>query len=126
MPYSLAPQIGFRAAIGRGFRRRCPRCGEGRAFEGYLKVVDRCAACTTELGHIRADDFPPYLTIFAVGHMVVPSALIAEQTWSWPVGLHMAVWLPLTLALLLAILPLMKGAAVGLMWKLGLTGDERQ
>ncbi len=126
MPYALGPHIGFGAIIRRGLQRRCPHCGEGRAFRGYLTVVDRCSACDERLGHIRADDFPPYLTIFLVGHIVVPMALVAEKSWSWPVGLHMAVWLPLTLILLLLILPVMKGAAVGIMWRLGLSGDERQ
>lgn len=126
MPYSLAQNIGFGSAIGRGFKRRCPHCGQGRAFKGYLKVVDNCSACGEQLGHIRADDFPPYLTIFIVGHLIVPMALMAEQNWAWPTSLHMAIWLPLTLVLLLLILPLMKGAAVGLMWRLGLSGDERQ
>ncbi len=126
MPYSIGPDIGFGSAIGRGLKRRCPRCGEGRAFLGYLTLVDECAVCGASLGQIRADDFPPYLTIFLVGHIVVPSALIAEQNWAWSTQLHMAVWLPMTLFLLLLVLPVMKGAAVGLMWRLGLKGDEAQ
>lgn len=32
-------------AISRGLRRRCPACGEGHAFRGYLKVVDTCSHC---------------------------------------------------------------------------------
>lgn len=126
MPYRIGRNIGFAEAIGRGFKRRCPNCGEGRAFRGYLTVVDRCDACGVELGRIRADDFPPYLTIFVVGHIVVPLALFAEQSYSWSVGLHLAIWMPLALILLLSLLPLMKGAAVGLMWRLGLTGTETQ
>ncbi|MEQ9125024.1 MAG: DUF983 domain-containing protein [Alphaproteobacteria bacterium] len=126
MPYAVHTETSYFAAISRGLKRRCPNCGEGRAFRGYLTLNDACPACGEALGHIRADDFPPYLTIFAVGHLVVPMALFAEQSWSWPVGLHMAVWLPMTLMLLLLLLPLMKGGAVGLMWRLGLAGDERQ
>jgi uncharacterized protein (DUF983 family) len=126
MPYALAPDSIFSSVIGRGLKRRCPRCGEGRAFKGYLTVVDNCAVCGEQLGHIRADDFPPYLTILLVGHIVVPLALMAEQEWSWSTGLQMGVWLPTTLVLLLLILPMMKGAAVGFMWRLGLSGNEKK
>lgn len=125
MPYELGSNIGFRAAIARGLKRRCPHCGEGRAFTGYLQLTEHCAACGERLGHIRADDFPPYLTIFVVGHIVVPLALFAEQAYGWSTELHMAIWLPLSMALLLAVLPVMKGAAVGLMWRLGMTGSEQ-
>jgi uncharacterized protein (DUF983 family) len=108
MPILYKQKIGFKSAITRGLRRRCPSCGEGRAFSGYLRPVSVCSVCNAALGDI-----------------VVPLALIAEQNWAWSIGLHMIVWLPLTLALLLAILPFMKGAAIGLMWRLGLKGDEK-
>ena len=113
-------------AIHRGLKRRCPSCGHGRAFAGYLKTVDHCDHCSTELGHIRADDFPPYLTIFLVGHIVVPLALMGENSWGWSYERQMAVWPALSLVLLLLVLPVMKGAALALMWRLGLTGNERQ
>ena len=124
MPYAIGPSIS--SVIKRGLKRKCPNCGEGRAFLGYLTVRERCDACGEALGHIRADDFQPYLTIFVVGHIVVPLALMAEQSYSWSAGLHMSVWLPLSLLLTLLVLPVMKGAAVGVMWRLGLSGDERQ
>lgn len=126
MPYAIGRQIGFFDAVARGLKRRCPNCGVGRSFSGYLKVADSCENCGERLGHIRADDFPPYLTIFVVGHIVVPAALMAEKAWAWSVETHMAVWVPLTIVLMLLILPMMKGVAVALMWRLGLTGDERQ
>ena len=77
------------------------------------------------MGRIRADDLPPYLTIFLVGHIVVPLALIAEQNWAWSVTKHMTIWLPLTLTLLLTFLPLLKGLSIGLMWRLGITGRDQ-
>ncbi|HKK22870.1 MAG TPA: DUF983 domain-containing protein, partial [Pseudohaliea sp.] len=83
-------------AIRRGLKRRCPSCGEGRAFAGYLRTAEACGRCGTPLGQIRADDFPPYLTIFVVGHIVVPLLLMVEQTYQWPYELHMLVWPALT------------------------------
>jgi len=93
---------------------------------GYLKLAPSCDNCGEQLGRIRADDFPPYLTILVVGHLVVPMILLAERTMSPPTWLHLAVWLPMTALLTLALLPRIKGGIVGLMWHLGLSGDETQ
>jgi uncharacterized protein (DUF983 family) len=113
-------------AILRGLRRRCPSCGEGHAFAGYLRTADRCDRCGTQLGQIRADDFPPYLTIFLVGHIVVPLLLIVEQNYNWPIERHMLVWPSLTLLLCMVVLPVLKGGVLGLMWSLRITGREVQ
>ena len=59
-------------ALWRGFRGRCPACGEGRMFRAFLKVADECPHCGEELHHHRADDFPAYLVIVIVGHILVP------------------------------------------------------
>jgi len=113
------------AAIKRGLRLRCPACGGAPAFRGYLKVVERCARCAEPLGQIRADDFPPYITILLVGHIVVPLLLMAEQAWAWPLWIQMAVWPGVTLLLTLLLLKPIKGGVLGLMWSLKLRGDER-
>ena len=113
-------------AIRRGLKRRCPSCGQGRAFAGYLKTAEHCAHCGTQLGHIRADDFPPYLTIFLVGHIVVPMLLMVEQTYGWSAERHMMVWPLMTVVLALLFLPFLKGAVLGLMWAMGMTGREVQ
>ena len=112
------------AAMKRGLALRCPACGEGPAFRGYLKVVARCPACGTALGEIRADDFPPYLTILLVGHIVVPLVLLVEQRYAPPLGLQLVLWPTLTLVLTLTLLKPVKGAVLGLMWALRLRGDE--
>jgi uncharacterized protein (DUF983 family) len=101
----------------RGFCQRCPRCGKGALFRAYLKLHDRCAACDEPLGHIRADDLPAYLTVLVVGHVVVPILLWAER-FNYSTGLELAVAVPISVALILALLPRFKGAAVGLLWSL--------
>lgn len=112
-------------AMKRGFCLSCPACGESRIFRGYLKVVERCRRCQQSLGHIRADDLPPYLTIFVVGHIVVPLLLLAEQKWAWSMTTQMLVWPLVTLALTLLLLRPIKGAVLGLMWALKIRGDEQ-
>jgi uncharacterized protein (DUF983 family) len=113
-------------AITRGVKRLCPCCGQSKAFSGYLRSVDECSTCATALGKIRADDFPPYLTILLVGHIIVPLLLMVEQTYNWSFQLHMLVWPSATLALALILLPLLKGGVLGLMWSLGMSGREVQ
>ena len=86
-------------AMWRGFRGRCPNCGQGKLFRAFLKVADRCEVCGTELYHQRADDAPPYFVILITGHIVVPISLIVETELSPPLWLHAVIWGPLTLAL---------------------------
>ena len=114
------------SVLGRGLRRRCPSCGAGKLFRTYLKQVDHCAACGTEYGHIRADDIPAYFTILIVGHFVVPLVVMAEQLYHPSQLFHLSVWIPLTLILTFGLLPLIKGASVGVMWRLRLSGSEMQ
>jgi uncharacterized protein (DUF983 family) len=113
-------------SLARGLARSCPACGIGRSFKGYLTLVESCASCGVALGRIRADDFPPYVTMFIVGHLVVPLVLMVERQWAPALWLQLAVWPALSLALALLLLPRIKGAIVGLMWALRLRGDERQ
>ena len=108
----------------RGLRGRCPCCGEGRIFRAFLKVAPECTVCHAPLGRIRADDLPPYLTIFLVGHVIVISMLILEQAYAPPLWVHTAIWVPLTLALTFGLMQPMKGVVVALMVKLGMFGDQ--
>jgi uncharacterized protein (DUF983 family) len=108
----------------RGARLRCPACGSGAMFRRYLKVSDACPACGEELHHHRADDAPPYFTIVIVGHIVVSLVLIVEMAYRPPLWLHAMIWLPLTVALALLILPPVKGALVGLQWALRMHGFD--
>ena len=69
-----------------GLRGRCPNCGKGRMFRAFLKVADQCDVCGEELHHQRADDFPAYLVIIIVGHLVVPLILNVEMAYQPPTG----------------------------------------
>ncbi len=111
----LAPRKIAEAML-RGARLRCPSCGEGPMYSSYLKVADTCASCGEELHHHRADDAPAYFTISIVGHIVVAGALLLEKFLAPETWVHMVLWLPLTLLLSLALLPVIKGALVGLQW----------
>lgn len=105
-----------------GFRHRCPSCQSGPLYESYLKVTDTCTNCGTELHHHRADDAPPYFTIFLVGHFIVGGVLALERAFAPEAWVHAAIWVPLTLVLSLLFLPRVKGALVGLQWALRMHG----
>ena len=103
-------------AMRRGWRLRCPSCGNGRLFGKFLKVNPTCPACGEELHHQRADDAPPYFTILIVGHVVVPLMFWLERDYAPAEWVHAAIFLPLTTILSLYLLPRIKGALIGLQW----------
>jgi uncharacterized protein (DUF983 family) len=112
------------AALKRGFRGRCPRCGEGKLFRAFLKVDNSCSACGLDFTPHRADDLPAYLVIVIVGHLMVPTVLMIETDFSPPVWLQLCIYLPLTLILSLLLLQPVKGAVVGLQWALRMHGFD--
>jgi uncharacterized protein (DUF983 family) len=82
----------------------------------YLKVEHACAVCGTELHHQRADDAPPYFTMFIVAHVVVAGLLYVEKKYHPEQWVHLIIWLPMTALLSLWLLPRIKGALIGLQW----------
>jgi uncharacterized protein (DUF983 family) len=112
----------WKSASLRGFAKSCPACGKGQLYGGFLQVNPVCSDCGLELHHQRADDAPPYLTIFIVGHIIVPLMLLVEKVWHPELWIHSVLWLPLTLFLSLWLLPRIKGAVIGLQWAFGMHG----
>ena len=111
-------------AMFRGFLCRCPQCGQGRMFGAFLKVKPHCESCGEALDLHRADDAPPYIVIFIVGHIVVALNLMADRSSDWPLWVHFALWPTLALAMCLALLQPVKGAMVGLQWAARLHGFD--
>lgn len=114
-------------AVKRGVQCRCPACGEGRLFDRWLKVTPKCTACGEDLHHEQAQDFPPYITITIVGHIVVTLLMFVEANYDWSMPTHLMVWIPLTVLLSLALMQPVKGGVVGLQWALrmfGFGGEE--
>jgi len=112
------------SAMKRGFRGRCPRCGEGKLFRAFLKTANNCSVCGLDFTPHRADDLPAYLVIVIVGHIVVPIALWIETNYSPAVWLQLAIYLPLTFVMSLALLQPVKGTVVGMQWALKMHGFD--
>lgn len=104
------------SALWRGLRKRCPECGLGPIFSGYTRTHQSCPHCGLAISGHRADDAPPYLTIFAVGHLIIPLALAVKQLFDPPLGLQFAIWLPAIAILSGLLLPISKGAMIALQW----------
>ena len=117
------PRLGI--ALRRGVMGRCPNCGQGRLFAGYLKQVAACAACGEAYGHIRSDDAAPWLTILVVGHVLVPVILSFEQNTDWPAWASMTLWPALAVAGVFAVLPRAKGLLMSAIWAMRAPGSER-
>ena len=106
----------------RGFTGRCPNCGEGHLFRAFLKVADHCETCGEPFRYHRADDFPAYLVIILLGHIVVPIAMWIEIAYSPSYWLQAAIGLPLIVGLAIGLLQPLKGAVVALQWHMGMHG----
>lgn len=111
-------------AMLRGALGKCPACGETHAFAGYLKVVPECSHCHAPLEKFRADDAPPYFTIFIVAHVLITVLYWAETRWDWSMATLAAIFLPVSLIMTLALLRPVKGATLGLMLKLNMVKPD--
>lgn len=113
-------------SIARGLRCRCPACGVGPLFSGYVTVRPACPVCATDFTPQRADDLPAYLTIVAVGHIVVSGMLTVEQKWHPEIWVHLSIWIPLTIGSAIGLLRPIKGAVIGLQWAMRMHGFGRE
>jgi uncharacterized protein (DUF983 family) len=102
--------------IGRGLRGRCPRCGEGRLFHGFLSLRPACERCGLDYGFADAGDGPAVFVILIGGFIVVFAALMTEVVYQPPYWVHAALWLPLVLVVTLVPLRLVKGLLIALQY----------
>ncbi|HUN39154.1 MAG TPA: DUF983 domain-containing protein [Acetobacteraceae bacterium] len=110
--------------IRRGLALRCPNCGRGRLYAGYLRIRSPCEVCGTDNTMYPSDDFPPYVTILLSGHIIIPSFIVTDNAYALPFWIEGAIFLPITLILCLLMLPVTKGATVGLCWATDLTRQD--
>ncbi len=102
-----------------GFTGRCPRCGEGALYGGFLDVADCCAECGLDYSGQNSGDGSVFFIIMIVGFIVVGLALALEVMVAPPVWLHMVLWLPLSLILALAMMRPAKGILIALQYRHG-------
>lgn len=100
-----------------GLRGHCPRCGQGKLFDGYLKLKPRCAACGLDYAFAETGDGPVVFVLLIVGFLVVGAALWMEVSFSPPMWLHFILWIPLAIGLGLALTRMLKGVLVALQYR---------
>ena len=112
----MSDQPSLNSAIVKGLSCRCPRCGKGKLFNGFLALAPRCDACGLDYAFVDTADGPAFFVIFIAGFIVAGAALAVEVLYEPPYWIHAALWLPLIL--LTTILPLrpMKGLLVALQY----------
>jgi uncharacterized protein (DUF983 family) len=100
--------------ISRGLRGRCPRCGKGRLFKGFLGLRPACESCGLDYGFADSGDGPAVFVILIGGGIVVFAALMTEVMYQPPYWVHAVLWLPLILLVTLVPLRLIKGLLIAL------------
>lgn len=100
-----------------GVLGRCPRCGKGKLFDGFLTVAPRCTHCDLDYGFIDSGDGPAVFVILIVGFIVVGLALWTEVSFDPPLWLHFLLWFPLTLILALPLLRALKGVMIAMQYR---------
>ena len=102
--------------IGRGLLGRCPACGEGHLFKGFLSLRSSCEKCGLDYSFADSGDGPAVFVILIGGAIVVFAALITEVVYQPPYWVHAALWLPLILLVTLLPLRLIKGLLIALQY----------
>jgi uncharacterized protein (DUF983 family) len=102
--------------ISAGMRGRCPRCGEGRLFSGFLTLNRQCAACGLDFSFADSADGPAVFVILIVGFVIAGAALMVEVAYSPPIWVHVVLWGPLVLILCLGTLRPLKGVLIALQY----------
>lgn len=93
-----------------GLRGRCPNCGEGRLFQGFLTVAPACDHCGYDLAKADSGDGPAVFVILIAGFLCAFAMLFVEMAYKPPIWVHLVVFLPLTLAVCIGLLRPLKGA----------------
>ena len=105
------------ATLSAGLAGRCPACGRGRLFSGYLSLAPRCSVCGLDYSFAEAGDGPAVFVILVTGFIVVGAALYVEMAYAPPYWLHAVIWGPLAILLPLLLLRSFKGVLVALQYK---------
>ncbi len=103
-------------AILRGIRGRCPRCGEGTLFHGFIGLKPNCDKCGLDFSFADAGDGPAVFGILIGGFIVVFAAMVVEIAYQPPYWVHAALWVPLILIVTLGPLRPIKGVLIALQY----------
>jgi uncharacterized protein (DUF983 family) len=99
-----------------GLKGRCPRCGEGRVFKGFLAIGPHCTVCGLDFVFADSADGPAVFVILIVGFVIAGGALLTEVAYGPPIWLHFVLWPPLVLIFCLGALRPLKGVLIAVQY----------
>lgn len=81
-----------------GLLCKCPKCGEGRLYEGFLTFADHCSHCDLDYNSFDAGDGAAAFIIMFLGFIIIGLALVVEVKFGPPIWLHLLIWIPAIIA----------------------------
>lgn len=115
MEYDRSPP----PALSTGLRGRCPRCGRGHLFDGYLRLRPACEVCGLDFAFADTGDGPAFFVMSLVGLVVVGLAMFVEFAYEPPLWVHAVLWIPFTVILSLLLVRPLKGLLIALQYARG-------
>lgn len=103
--------------IATGLAGRCPRCGQGKLFDGFIAVAPSCRVCGLDFAFADSGDGPAIFVMLLAGFIIVGAALLVEVYYEPPYWLYLVVFLPLTLIVCLGMLRPLKGVLIALQYR---------
>lgn len=103
--------------VSAGLTGKCPRCGQGNLFSGFLGIRKSCQACGLDFSFADSGDGPAVFVIMLVGFVIVGLVLFVELSFQPPVWVHLIIWLPLTVVLSGLVLRPLKGLMIALQFR---------
>jgi uncharacterized protein (DUF983 family) len=105
------------SAVSTGLAGRCPRCGEGQMFSGFLTLAPRCDVCGLDFAFADSGDGPAVFVTLIAGFLVLGAALAIDVAYEPPLWIYIVIFLPLTLLVCLGLLRPLKGLLVASQYK---------
>ncbi len=99
-----------------GLTCRCPRCGEGPLFMGFLKLHHQCTHCQLDYSGFDSADGPAVFVMFIAGFLVVAAAIIVEVIFAPSYWVHLALWIPFTVIVSMLLLRPFKATLIALQY----------
>ncbi|MCP3732320.1 DUF983 domain-containing protein [Sphingomonas sp. MG17] len=103
--------------IDSAFKGACPRCGAPSLFAGWIKFAERCRGCGLDYAAFNVGDGPAAFLTLIVGTIITVLSIWVELAFSPPVWLHLLLWIPLTILLVVFSLRWAKGALLALEYR---------
>ncbi len=103
--------------ISTALRGRCPRCGRGSLFAGYIRVAPKCPVCGLSLAGHDTGDGPAFFIMLPLCIITAVLALLFDHLVQPPIWAHIIIW-PIFIAVVVGFsLRPVKSIMVGLQYR---------